>query len=114
MSEVELPQSAAVMALERNDLDMDKAVRDVYRQKMNSNALYGYIWGELEGGGIRKKQHDRVMQMIKENKYSNNVSIVLYVIKYLVAYEYYLHMITHCTIIVSRCQTTVFCLSLWW
>ena len=77
MVAVGLPQSAAVLALERNDLDMDKAVRDVYRQKMNSYALYGYIWGELEGGGIRKKQNDRVTQMIKEDKYSNNVSITL-------------------------------------
>ena len=76
MSEVELPQSAAIIALERNDLDRDKAVRDVYRQKMNSNALYSYIWGELEGGGIRKKQNDRVMQMIKEEKYSDNVSFM--------------------------------------
>ena len=76
MSEVELPQSAAIIALERNDLDRDKAVRDVYRQKMNSNALYSYIWGELEGGGIRKKQNDRVMQMIKEKKYSNDVSFI--------------------------------------
>ena len=74
MSELELPQSAAVMALERNDLDRDKAVHDVYQQKINSNALYAYIWGELEGGGIQKKQNDRVMQMIKENRYSNNVS----------------------------------------
>ena len=78
MSEVELPQSAAVIALERNDLDMDKAVRDVYRQKMISNALYGYIWGDLEGGGIQKKQNDRVMQMIKENKYSDSVSDIIY------------------------------------
>ena len=74
MSEVKLPQTAAVMALERNDLDMDKAVRDVYRQKMNSNALYGYIWGELEGGGIRKTQNDRVKQMIKAENYQKNVS----------------------------------------
>ena len=77
MSEVGLPQIAAVIALERNDLDMDKAVRDVYQQKMNSNALYAYIWGELEGGGIRKGQNDRVKQMIKENKYSNNVSDII-------------------------------------
>ena len=76
MSEVGLPQSAAVIALERNDLDMDKAVRDVYRQKINSNALYAYIWGELEGGGIRKTQNDRVKQMIKAENYQNNVSAI--------------------------------------
>ena len=58
MSEVGLPQSAAVLALERNDLDMDKAIHDVYRQKMNSNGLYAYIWGEPEDGGIQKKQND--------------------------------------------------------
>ena len=77
MREVQLPQSAAVLALERNGLDMDKAVRDVYREKMNSNALYAYIWGELEGGGIRQFQNDRVKQMIKENKYPNTVSIII-------------------------------------
>ena len=74
MREVQLPQSAAVLALERNGLDMDKAIRDIYREKMNSNALYAHIWGELEGGGIRQKQNDRVKQMIKEN-YPKNVSI---------------------------------------
>ena len=78
MSEVGLPQSAAVLALERNDLDMDKAIRDVYRQKMISNALYAYIWGELEDGGIRKKQNDRVKQMITEKKYKRNVSTSYY------------------------------------
>ena len=74
MNAVGLPQSAAVLALERNGLDMDKAIHDVYREKMNSNALYAYIWGELEDGGIRRKQNDRVKQMIKENKYSDDVS----------------------------------------
>ena len=77
MREVELPQTAAVIALERNDFDVDQAVCDVYRQKMNSNALYAYIWGELEGGGIRKAQNDRIKQMIKEKQHSHNVSIVL-------------------------------------
>lgn len=75
MKEVELPQSAVVLALERNGLNMDKAVRDVFRQKMNSNGLYAYIWGELEGGGIRQKQNERVKQMIKEeDKYPDSVS----------------------------------------
>lgn len=78
MREVQLPQSAAVLALERNGLDMDKAIRDVYREKMNSNALYAYIWGELEGGGIRHIQNDRVKQMIKENRYPNAVSLIIY------------------------------------
>ena len=76
MSEVGLPQSAAVLALERNNLDIDKAVRDVYRQKMNGNALYAYIWGELEGGGIRKAQNDRVKQMIKAENYQTKVSAI--------------------------------------
>ena len=71
---VSLPQSAAILALERNGLNMDKAIRDVYREKMNSNALYAHIWGELEGGGIRQKQNDRVKMMINENKYTNQVS----------------------------------------
>jgi len=79
MNEADMPQSAAVMALERNGLDVDKAVRDIYLQKMNSNALYGYIWGELHGGGIRKNQNDRVNQMIKEKKYEDNVSGTLYI-----------------------------------
>ena len=86
MSEVGLPQSAAVIALDRNDLDIDKAIRDVYRQKMISNALYSYIWGELEGGGIQKKQNDRVMQMIKENKYSDSVSDIFFYQEYAITY----------------------------
>ena len=77
MREVELPQTAAVIALERNHFDVDQAVCVVYRQKMNCNALYAYIWGELEGGGIRKAQNDRIKQMIKEKQHSHNVSIVL-------------------------------------
>ena len=76
MNAVGLPQSAAVLALERNGLDMDKAIHDVYQQKMNANALYTYIWSELEGVNIRKQQNDRIKQMITERKYSHNVSII--------------------------------------
>ena len=79
MTAVGLPQSAAVLALERNGLNVDKAIHDVYREKMNTHALHAHIWSELEGGGIRKKQNDRVEEMIKERKYTYNVSIILYI-----------------------------------
>ena len=82
MSEVRLPQAAAVLALERNDLDMDKALCDVYRQKINSNALYAYIWGELEDGSIQKTRNDRVTQMIKAGSYQNNVSTIFLLQEY--------------------------------
>ena len=75
MTAVGLPQSAAVLALERNGLNMDKAICDAYQQKMISNGLYAYIWNELEDGGIQR-QNDRIKQMIRENKYSDNVSII--------------------------------------
>ena len=82
MREVQLPQSAALLALERNGLDMDKALHDVYQEKMNNNALYTYIWGELENRGYVRdvrpfQKNKRVEQMIKENRYSNDVSIIL-------------------------------------
>ena len=73
MREVQLPRSAAVLALEKNGLNVDKAIRAIYWEKIN-NGLYAYIWGE---SGVQQFQNDRVKQMIKENQYTNTVSIIL-------------------------------------
>ena len=77
MSEVKLPQSKAVLALENNDLDLEKAMCDIYHEKITNAQLYDYIWGELEGGGIRKTQNDKVGKMITEKKHGDSVSIDL-------------------------------------
>ena len=75
MSEVRLPQSKAVLALENNDLNVEKAMQDVYHEKITNAQLYDYIWGELEGGGIRKTQNDKVGKMITEKQHGDNVSV---------------------------------------
>lgn len=74
MSEVKLPQSKAVIALEKNNLDLEKAIHDVYHEKITNAQLYDYIWGDLEGGGIIKKQNDRIGQMITEKLHGDRVS----------------------------------------
>jgi len=77
MKEVQLPHAEVVMALERNDLDVDRAMHDVYQKKINSTSLYDYMWGKLEYGGIRQKQNDRVVQMITEKVHKDDVSFFL-------------------------------------
>ena len=74
MRELHLPHTEVVMALERNGLDVDRAMHDVYQKKINSTSLYDYMWGKLEGGGIRQKQNDRIVQMITEKLYRDDVS----------------------------------------
>jgi len=74
MGELRLPQSQAVFALERNDLDVEKAIHAVYHEKINSAQLYDYIWGRLQDGGIRKAQNERVGQMITGKTHNDPVS----------------------------------------
>ena len=74
MTEIRLPQSHAVRALENNGLDVNKAIHAVYRDKINSNQLYQYMWGKLEDGGIRQKQNETVEKMITEKLHNDYVS----------------------------------------
>ena len=74
MREVNLPHAEVVMALERNGLNVDRAIHDIYQKKINSTSLYDYMWGKLEGGGIRQKQNDRIVQMITERVHRDDVS----------------------------------------
>ena len=78
MSEIRLPQSDAVRALENNGLDLNKAIHAVYRDKINSNQLYQYMWGKLEGGGVRQIQNKRVEEMITQKDHKDNVSDILW------------------------------------
>ena len=77
MTEITLPQGNAVRALEDNGLDVNKAIHAVYRDKINSNQLYQYMWGKLEGGGVRQIQNKKVEEMITQKLHSDYVSDVL-------------------------------------
>ena len=78
MTQITLPQSDAVRALENNSLDVDKAIHAVYRDKINSNQLYQYMWGKLEGGGVIQMQNKRVEEMITQKLYNDYVSDILW------------------------------------
>ena len=73
MAELKLPQSQAVFALEKNGLDVEKAIHAVYYEKIHTAQLYDYIWGDLEGGGIRQVQNEKVGQMIKQEQRRDHV-----------------------------------------
>ena len=86
MKEIRLPQGDAVRALENNGLDVNKAIHAVYRDKINSNQLYQYMWGELEGGGIKQIQNNRIEEMITQklhNDYVSNIYCLSYYFLYL-------------------------------
>ena len=78
MTEIRLSQSDAVRALENNGLDLNKAIHAVYRDKINSNQLYQYMWGKLEGGSVRQMQNKRVEEMITQKNHNDNVSDILW------------------------------------
>ena len=78
MAELKLPQSQALFALERNSLDVEKAIHAVYHEKIHTAQLYDYIWGDLEGGGIRQVQNEKVGEMIKQKQHEENVSFPLF------------------------------------
>ena len=73
-----MTQSHAVRALENNGLDLNKAIHAVYRDKINSNQLYQYMWGKLEGGGVRQMQNKRIEEMITQKNHNDNVSDILW------------------------------------
>ena len=107
MKEIGLPQSDAVRALERNGLDVNKAVHAVYRDKINNNQLYEYMWGKLEGGGIRQMQNERVEEMITKKVHNDDVSVLVYVFLYCLSQSYFGLVSTAITD--GRIQVAYFC-----
>ena len=86
MIEIRLPQSDAVRALENNGLDVNKAIHAVYRDKINSNQLYQYMWGKLEDGDIRQKQNETVEKMITQQVHNDYVSDIVFFIVCLIVF----------------------------
>ncbi|XP_065915142.1 uncharacterized protein [Dysidea avara] len=94
ISEGKLPESKAVLALENNDLNVEKAMHDIYHEKITNAQMYDYIWGVLEGGGVRKVQNDKVGKMITEKQHRDD-----YLHRLLMA-EYELPTTNHCEVLI--------------